>query len=364
MKDYILNSNGKILVNSDRILKQDGETLAFQINGSTSFDPSITSSEVGIWDFGDGTTYNGNTPPAKVYPNTNVYNVSFRFRNLSKVIAIKCDTDDIVGILDVSKLTKCTSFEFPVNANLTKIVFPYSTAVVSNIRVYSCKITGILDLSKLVNLSGQVHFYSNSLLTSVINPISSQIISQYYAFSCNLTGILDLSGLTGLSGNFQAYSNPNLTQIINPINNNTFTLYQVNTCGLIGTLDISGLSGLGGSFYAQSNTNLTLILNPSTNNTFITYYAYLCNLDYVDFIVMPNMTNVNNSHIRLENNNMSAADVNHILVDLNNISIAGYTGRIINIGGTNADPDSTSGGYDGVVARNSLISKGFTVTIT
>lgn len=34
------------------------------------------------------------------------------------------------------------------------------------------------------------------------------------------------------------------------------------------------------------------------------------------------------------------------------------------IGGTNADPDTTSGGYNGTAARNSLITKGFTVTIT
>jgi hypothetical protein len=66
---------------------------------------------------------------------------------------------------------------------------------------------------------------------------------------------------------------------------------------------------------------------------------------------------------------MAVADVNHILVDLYSL-VSGepgggsYTGRVINIGGTNADPDSSSGGYNGTAAKTSLEGKGITVTIT
>jgi hypothetical protein len=61
---------------------------------------------------------------------------------------------------------------------------------------------------------------------------------------------------------------------------------------------------------------------------------------------------------------MTAAQVNKILVDLDSILTSSPPSRIINIGGTNADPDTTSGGFNGTAARNSLIAKGITVTIT
>ena len=56
---------------------------------------------------------------------------------------------------------------------------------------------------------------------------------------------------------------------------------------------------------------------------------------------------------------MSATDVNHILVDFATIA-ANNSPRWDNvtliIGGSNAAPDGTSGGYDGVSAKNTLIN--------
>lgn len=58
---------------------------------------------------------------------------------------------------------------------------------------------------------------------------------------------------------------------------------------------------------------------------------------------------------------MTAAVVNKILADLDAISVAGYTSRSITINGTNAAPDSSSGGFDGLAAKASLQAKAFTV---
>jgi hypothetical protein len=63
---------------------------------------------------------------------------------------------------------------------------------------------------------------------------------------------------------------------------------------------------------------------------------------------------------------MTAAEVNHILVDLANLvsgeGVGGdYTGRRIYMYGTNAAPDSSSGGYDGLTAKANLQAKGITV---
>ena len=59
---------------------------------------------------------------------------------------------------------------------------------------------------------------------------------------------------------------------------------------------------------------------------------------------------------------MTAAEVNQILVDLDTNSTNAFTNRIISIAGTNAAPDTTSGGLNGSAAKTNLVGKGFTVT--
>jgi hypothetical protein len=66
----------------------------------------------------------------------------------------------------------------------------------------------------------------------------------------------------------------------------------------------------------------------------------------------------------IKNNGWSAAIVNQILFNVDSNAAGGISGRSIDIGGTNADPDTTSGGFDGVAARTSLQAKGITITIT
>jgi hypothetical protein len=71
--------------------------------------------------------------------------------------------------------------------------------------------------------------------------------------------------------------------------------------------------------------------------------------------------------IELQNNNMSAADVNHILVDFETIATNNHprwSEVTLNIGGTNDDPDSTSGGYDGLSAIATLTGSPYNWIIT
>jgi hypothetical protein len=66
----------------------------------------------------------------------------------------------------------------------------------------------------------------------------------------------------------------------------------------------------------------------------------------------------------MKDNAWSAAIVNQVLAAIDGISASGFASRVINIGGTNTDPDTTSGGFNGVAARTSLQTKTFTVSIT
>jgi hypothetical protein len=64
---------------------------------------------------------------------------------------------------------------------------------------------------------------------------------------------------------------------------------------------------------------------------------------------------------------MSATDVNHILVDFSGNTTynpTGWSNVDLNIGGTNASPDSSSGGYDGLAAISFLTGSPYNWIIT
>lgn len=334
------------------------DQICFLVIGSPSFDPIVTVSlPVDVtWNFGDGSPEVISLSPVHVYGDTNDYTVCMKMEDFSLMTSINMATDGVKGALDLSKLVNSTSFGLTNNGALTSITNPTTATIITSYFIDSCDITGNLDLSGMTGLSGLIRFNNNSNLTSVTNPSSSQNITQYWANSCNITGTIDLSGLTGLGGDIRLQSNANLTAVTFPSSSQATSLIYVNNCNL-STLDLSSMTGMAGQFRAQQNSNLTSITLPASSGVQTTFWAYSCNLGYVDFTVL---TGANNGYvIRLENNSMTAAEVNHILVDLDG---KGWINGNINIAGTNAAPDGTSGGYDGLTAKTNLIGKGWTVT--
>ena len=125
---------------------------------------------------------------------------------------------------------------------------------------------------------------------------------------------------------------------------------------------MTDLTGLGGIFRCEGSASLTTITFPPSTRAFDDIFLNGCDLNYVDITVMPNCLDNNNCRYRFQGNSMTAAEVNQMLVDADTISDGLYTGRTIIADGTNASPDGTSGGFDGLTAKANLISKGFTVT--
>jgi len=154
-------------------------------------------------------------------------------------------------------------------------------------------------------------------------------------------------------------------------------------------LDLSLLTRLGGPTSAivqgvvrlHSNTNLTNIIFPNSNQFFKnsqnnegggTFALHSCNLDYIDFTPLSGATLLSgttqgNPRISLRDNGMSADTVNHILVDFSGNATynpTGWSNINLNIGGTNEAPNYSSGGYDGIAARNFLTGSPYNWTIT
>ena len=300
---------------------------------------------------------------------------------------------DLSGNLDLSLLSGLGgSFLVYNNSNLTGITHAPSSNNFTSYYAQSCDLRGNHDVSML-KLGGIFTVGNNSGLTSITHSVSTNVFTSYSANICNLIGNLDLRSFSGLGGSFTVNNNPNLTGITHTASTSNFGSYVVNNCNLTGTLDLTPLSGFGQNspvpestfnsfnFRVDNNVNLTNVLFPAVTTYFrnkqnITgngaFVMNACNLDYVDFrplsgATLTGGTSFGNPIMYLKDNNMTAADVNHILQDFlynatNNPT--GWSNINLDIGGTNANPDAISGGYDGLAAIATLIGAPYNWTIT
>jgi hypothetical protein len=307
-------------------------------------------------------------------------------QNFTRYWANNCN---LTGNLDLTPLSGLGGdFRSYSNPNLTGITHTQSSRNFTSYSVYSCNLTGNLDLTPLSGLGGNFQAHSNSNLTGITHTQSSQNFSNYSVHSCNLTGNLDLTPLSGLGGNFSIYNNTGLTNITHTQSSQNFTSYLANNCNLTGNLNLTNLTKLGGSSSASTgyiqvsgNDNLTNVIfpnvntffrNTSNNDSFSAFRMFDCNLDYVDFKPLSGATLISGATqgrpiIGLYDNNMSSSDVNHILVDFSGNATynpTGWSNINLKIGGTNGAPDASSGGYDGIAARNFLTGSPYNWIIT
>jgi hypothetical protein len=303
------------------------------------------------------------------------HSVSTRF--FTQYTASSCK---LTGNLDLTPLSGLGGvFQVHSNKLLTGITHSVSSRIFTNYYAYDCNLTGNLDLTPLSGLGNDFRVFSNSGLTSVTHSVSVNDFNVYWVANCNLIGNLDLTPLSGLGGEIIFNNNSNLTSITHSTSVRNIINYQGHNCNLTGTLDLSPLTKLGGVnsgvtvsvVRIYSNPNLTNIIFPNSTQFFKNlsnssetraFSLSNCNLDYVDFTPLSGATMVSGTTqgratIELQNNNMSATDVNHILVDFSNIATSNHprwSEVTLNISGTNAPPDSSSGGYDGLAAITTL----------
>jgi hypothetical protein len=257
------------------------------------------------------------------------------------------------------------------NPYLQSILFDNSSAPIALTRLYQCGFVGTLDLSKL-KIKGTVQIHTNPYMTNIaFGTGNEKVTNMEIRNNQSLSGTVDFSNVS-VGSYFYCRVCPNVTGIVFASSGNSIlTNCEMHSCNY-SSIDLSNvpIGGASSQLYFYSNSNLvSIIFASSGNSTLKDFRAYSCNLDYINLASGGFNLNSNSCNIQIQNNSMIAADVNHILVDLYSL-VSGegaggsYTGRVINIGGTNSDPNNSSGGYDGLAAKAALEGKGFTVTIT
>jgi hypothetical protein len=193
-------------------------------------------------------------------------------------------------------------------------------------------------------------------------------ISALYIYSCNITETLDLSKFTSFTtlASIWLYSNPLMTGVtFASAITGTITYLHINSCNITGTLDLSMFTSFTTSASIQLYTNpLMTGITFANSITGKLRYLYMsnCSLYYVNLLGFSSGTAVASCDIEFQNNAMTAAIVNRMLADINAISASGYSYRKVIANGTNAAPDASSGGYNGLAAKTALQGKAFTVT--
>ena len=350
------------------------------------------------------------------YDNPNLTGVTFT-SSVEPIERLQLHNCNLTGTLDISMLTTLgvgdpndvpnitkdgAWVSFNNNPNLTELIHPPHTNMIRNFNISNCGFSGHIDLSTYyigVGKTGTSYEYQGEIKIETLPNLTSvdlpTIPTYLRRFTCSDTGIghLDFTTMdvgapqaTDLSGDknwenasiyygFSIYNNPSLTGVTHGSYNRQINYYQLNNNDITGTLDISSLTALRWRIRVDNNPNLTDILFPTTTENLFDittiYYNHAlqlndCSLGYVDFSPLAGAT-LNNgatsstkyATIHLEDNGMSATDVNHILVDFATIATNNsprWDNVTLIIGGSNAAPDGTSGGYDGVSAKNTLIN--------
>lgn len=235
-----------------------------------------------------------------------------------------------------------------------------------------CNLQNNLDFSNYYGMGGNLSLQNNTGLTAI-----TFTTHQKNGFSqLNLigTGIynLDLSNFYDIGDYLcQIAGCPNLTGLTLPNNlDGGSGIYQLNfgNCNYI-DLDFSYTHlahPYGTILTLQDNHNLTGFTFPfeGVNTNGGNFYNYMffegCNIKKFS---IENVSGFNHNvlQIRLNDNSMTADIVNEMLVKIDN---TGWSGNSLSIGGNNAAPDTTSGGYNGVAAYHNLTGKNWTVSIT
>jgi len=254
----------------------------------------------------------------------------------------------------------------PLITGLTS--FSSVTNYISQFDMGYCDLKETLDLSKFTKLNYLFAVNNNSGLTAL--NFNSNPGNSFLQFDISYTGIrsLDLSMYNNIGDYIINFTFcPNLTGVTFPNNlaggSGCYLPYFYNSD--FRDLDFSYMHlahPFGTRLLCNDNPNLTGVTFPyegvsNTGNTYNFMYFQNCNIKKFN---IQNLSGRNDNilQVRLENNIMTSAVVNEILTKFDN---TGWSGNSLNIGGTNAVPDTTSGGFNGIAAKSSLTGKSWTV---
>lgn len=354
------------------------QEFVFQTNSGSgdTFDPSITytGGDTPIWEFESGHTENGasiSVLGSTAGLDSTTQTVTLKVVDLAQITGIDIGIDNIVGNVDFSTLTNLTSIKTFVNSGITGYTFPTLTGVIDFFSQAVTGLSGTLDLTDLQFTTGGLIALGGNNTTDISFNTTPQTISRIdvsstssHSGNLNLTMFAFAIGATTASINISNSSS--ITTIsLHATNAGTVDSFNCSTSGLT-SIDLNTLNVVE---FIQANdcTSLTSVTLGTIGLTEATSFIKINNCtslsSYVNLTGVSLSGGVTNIDIDFSGDALTAAAVNNMLVDLDS-NLPGTAPATANIrfnGGTNAAPDTTSGGFNGSAAKTSLQGKGYTV---
>jgi hypothetical protein len=243
----------------------------------------------------------------------------------------------------------------------------FSAPNLEALTAYNANISGTVTITSTdireINLGG------NASLTA-FDPSAYLQLRKLYMMD---TGITSLDVTQNAALEVLYISNSITSTTVDTDNNPLLRVFSADANDNITSLDFTQNGRLQTMFLQLCDLLTSLTLPTSNNFKISTFNMNFSPINYdrvnFDWRNVPYATDVDGCTISANTCSLSAAEVNQFLVDLDSISQANdkdtnttpRTGRSIVLT-ANTAPDSSSGGVDGVAAKASLISKGFSVT--
>lgn len=287
---------------------------------------------------------------------------------LSKNITLRADTIDLTGINKFTRLSDNSAYSNIVAYNPQKYIFPDTVWTDVGISIYEGTNIDTLDLSTFMNLNRcQIGGSATINVKKVVLP-DSTLVPDGMAFRTYTSwDTIDMKKNRLYSYSFynvfDSLYSPNVHYV--PLDSlysgNYLTYFEFNNTE-IDSIDLKGFPLVEDCRASYVDSLEYMRLDPRMKLSWLRMTG--SQIGYIDIFVndADSITHRHDTRINLDAMYLTAAEVNQYLYDLDQIAIAGYNNRKIYLNGAgNAAPDATSGGYDGTAAKNSLVSKGFTV---
>jgi hypothetical protein len=328
--------------------------------------------------------------------------------NLSNITSFINNTNsriDLVGCTSLSSVTWPSSCSFgPREIRVNNTAIPtINMAGITQDNAQPCRIIAQVGVSSLTSItppaSGPVGYtitgtsisslgYSSAsvgveiqlrdmLSTSGNFVAGTQTLSLFRTLFVNTRfTTIDLSGMSNISGSqagqgFVIQNNISCTSLIMPTSSvatQTVSLILITGNALTGHLDLSHLRPTGIATWQITESGVTSLTLWNNANLCRRLVFSGGGFGYVDLTAhlewdFAGTSSANSTLLNIGDMALSSANVNKYLVDAETSSSFTATAfRQLLAGGTNAAPDTTSGGFDGVAAKASLIAKNWLVT--
>lgn len=360
---------GAVYVGANKVWP-DAPTEQFKIvhTKQTSFTITLVCSSYNLvtinWGDGTSTIVNNSTAKSHTYSSPGTFTVTIT-GDLTKITEFTCNNQLASSIVLVADCINISTFNVQFNV-ITSLDLSFLTKLTTFNCTWMASLTSLTMPTSVINTSTRNYYMNNTGISSYCNPIGATTFNYFNIYSCpNITN-LNLNSLISCY-DLTASTCPNLASVNISNLTSCHSLYLQST----GIYDLTTAFSSCVDLFTFScpnltNLNLSSLTNCSNLNTKTCTNLAIVNIDNLKIgsinasactnLNPPTLNYTSIGSINLQDDYFTQSEVDGVLSNCLTISNSDAS-CVLNLGGNNAKP-STSG----YATKAALTAKGWTVT--